>query len=150
MAALTVATVGAVLDVYDFRNIEILSKSEDWSSRRHSRAESLVSRNALRFPQAIEQACLSQSLAKVRDRLTFESGSFFDGVPPDGDAYIMKTVLHDWDDESVIRILSSCRQAMKAGSKLLLVEAVLGPEGATEPVHVSLDIEMLATTGGRE
>jgi hypothetical protein len=82
-------------------------------------------------------------------RCTTEGGSFFDFVPKDADAYLMKMILHDWNDEQSLTILKNCSNAMKPGSKLLVLEAVI-PEGNVPHPGKFLDINMLAMTGGKE
>jgi SAM-dependent methyltransferase len=91
--------------------------------------------------------------AGVEDRCEVAEGEFFDTVPPGADAYIMKSVIHDWDDERCITILSNCRQAMKADGKVLIVEPVVPervkPSFALLGVVMS-DLNMLMNTGGKE
>ena len=89
----------------------------------------------------------------VADRCRVATGSFFDAVPGGGDAYLLKLVLHDWDDDRASAILATCRRAMGADSTLLIFERVL-PEraehGQAEGAFL-LDLEMLVMTpGGRE
>jgi hypothetical protein len=78
-----------------------------------------------------------------------EAGDFFASVPAGADAYMMKMILHDWNDKQCATILSNCNKAMKAGSKLLVIEAVI-PDGNTPHPGKFLDINMLAMTGGKE
>ena len=87
--------------------------------------------------------------AGVADRCTAEGGSFLEQVPGGGDAYVMKNIIHDWDDESSLTILRNIRTAIAPGGKLLLFEMVL-PERATSFLGFQLDLEMLVTVGGRE
>lgn len=79
--------------------------------------------------------------------------SFFESVPGGGDAYLLKRIIHDWDDGRASAILAACRRAMRPSDRLLVVDEVL-PERAGSPDAVSaflLDLEMLVgTTGGRE
>jgi len=82
-------------------------------------------------------------------RCVTEAGSFFDFIPPRADLYLMKMIMHDWNDEECLRILNNCSKAMKAGSKLLVIEAVI-PEGNDPHPGKFMDINMLAMTGGRE
>lgn len=77
------------------------------------------------------------------------AGSFFDFIPANADAYLMKMVLHDWNDQECLQILSNCNKAMKPGSKLLVLDAVI-PEGNEPHPGKFMDINMLAMTGGRE
>jgi len=77
------------------------------------------------------------------------AGDFFETVPESGDAYILKFVLHDWDDEAAIRILSCCARSMAQDGRLLVVEVVL-PDDATPSIARTHDVNMLVLTGGRE
>jgi hypothetical protein len=92
--------------------------------------------------------------AGVADRCTVVAGSFFESVPEGGDAYILKYVVHDWDDERAVAVLQRCREAMAPGAVLLVVEQVvperLEPGPAARRV-TRMDLQILVlTTGGRE
>jgi hypothetical protein len=101
------------------------------------------------LPYVAEQARTSPVLAEVRDRCEFIGGSFLDGVPPGKDAYIMKHIIHDWDDKHSIRILSHCRKAMTSSGTLLIADQVV--PGRNEPSPSKLmDLEMLVLPGGKE
>ncbi|MEU8438382.1 methyltransferase [Streptomyces sp. NPDC029216] len=78
-----------------------------------------------------------------------EGGDFFEAVPPGGDFYLLKHILHDWNDEDALRILGSVRRAAAAGARLLVVDAVLPGGGVPHPA-VELDIVMLMVVEGRE
>src|SRR5438105_8914276 len=84
-------------------------------------------------PSVIEQAKSDAILAPFGDRCELVAGDFFDAVPAGADAYIMKHIIHDWDDERATKILSNCRRALKPGGKLLVVERVIGPPNAHDP-----------------
>jgi SAM-dependent methyltransferase len=77
------------------------------------------------------------------------TGDFFAALPTGGDVYIMKRVIHDWDDERAALILSNCRQAMAAGGKVVVAETIL-PEGNDRHPIKTLDAQMLVMTGGME
>jgi hypothetical protein len=84
----------------------------------------------------------------IAQRCAFAGGNFFESVPKGCDAYIMKSVVHDWNDERVSRILANCRSAMNENGRVLVVECVIGP--GNEPSYGKLgDIQMLVV-GGRE
>lgn len=83
------------------------------------------------------------------DRLTVISGDFFTDPLPACDAYLLMNVVHDWDDERAIQILSSVARAGHAGASVLVIETVL-PAGAGPHYATTLDVLMLAITGGRE
>ena len=77
----------------------------------------------------------------VNERCERVAGDFFESAPP-ADAYIMKHIIHDWEDEKSITILRNCRQAMTGNGKVLVVEMVV-PEGNTPSTSKFLDLEML-------
>jgi len=85
----------------------------------------------------------------IADRVTIETGDFFQTVPSGGDAYILSHILHDWNDEQCLTILGHCRKAMKPDGRLLIVEMVLPPGDTPHPGKM-LDMVMLALIGGRE
>jgi hypothetical protein len=85
----------------------------------------------------------------VADRCTIEEGSFFDGLPAGADAIIMKSIIHDWDDDKARRILRNCREAVGPDGKVLVCEVLL-PGGNEASIAKLLDLEMLAISGGRE
>ena len=86
---------------------------------------------------------------ELAGRAAILGGDFFEHVPPGGDVYLLKSVIHDWDDACAIRILENCRIAMQDDARLLLLERVVGDP--TEPSEAKLfDINMLAMLGGRE
>jgi hypothetical protein len=89
----------------------------------------------------------------VADRCELVEGDFFSSVPAGGDVYVLKSVLHDWDDERCVAILRNCRAAMDDAARLVIVELIL-PERATPSAPILsaalLDLIMLAYAGGRE
>jgi hypothetical protein len=87
----------------------------------------------------------------LSDRCSTSFGDFFKSVPQGGDLYLMKNIIHDWDDPEAITILRNCRQALdgKKHGRVLLLELVV-PEGNAPHMSKILDIEMLVFPGGRE
>ena len=100
-------------------------------------------------PSVIEQAKSESILAPFGDRCELVGGDFFETVPAGADAYIMKHIIHDWDDERATKILTNCRRAMKPGGKLLVVDRVIGPPNAPDPQKF-FDVAMMLMLGGRE
>ena len=100
-------------------------------------------------PQVIEGARPKIEAAGLADRLDTVAGDFFKSVPEGGDAYIMKWIIHDWDDEKSNTILRNCRKQMQPNGRLILVDCVV-PE--TDEPHFSkfIDLNMLVMTGGKE
>jgi hypothetical protein len=107
----------------------------------------------LERPGMLELAKHHLSEQGVADRCEFVEGDFFSSVPAGGDVYVLKSVLHDWDDEQCVAILRSCRAAMADAARLVIVELIL-PERMTPggPMLSAalLDLIMLAYAGGRE
>jgi hypothetical protein len=85
----------------------------------------------------------------LASRTTCVGGDFFRGLPPGGDLYVLKSVLHNWDDTDAARILQACRPAMSAGARLLVIERVIPPAGEASEAKL-FDINMLVVIGGRE
>jgi len=85
----------------------------------------------------------------VADRCERISGDFIESVPARGDIYILKHIIHDWNDEQCITILANCRKGMASGGKVLVIEMVL-PEGNEPSIGKLLDLEMLLFLPGCE
>lgn len=85
----------------------------------------------------------------VSSRCQLCAGDFFTSVPKGGNAYLLKSVLHDWDDTKAEQILKNCYQAMDSSSRLLIVEVVLLPKDQSVYANC-MDVLMLAITGGKE
>jgi hypothetical protein len=77
-------------------------------------------------------------------------GNFFEDVPRGGDAYLLKWIIHDWDDASAIRILKNCHAAMDANAVLLVIEAILPEHLTAFSPEVEWDMHMLTELHGRE
>ena len=82
------------------------------------------------------------------DRLTTQGGDFFESVPA-ADAYLLKHILHDWDDARATAILKTVGRAAKPGATVYLVEMLLGDSPMATPVNL-MDLNMLVMLGGRE
>lgn len=85
----------------------------------------------------------------IASRCEIVSGSFFDSLPPGADAYLLKFIIHDWDDEKALRILRNCRAAMDPKGSVLLIEHVIAPGNAPDWGKL-LDLNMLVIPGGQE
>lgn len=101
------------------------------------------------LPSVVEGAQETLDAAGVGARCTTVGGSFFDSVPEGGDTYLLKAIIHDWNDEKALTILRNVRKAMAPGGRVLLFELVL-PAGAPPHPGLLLDLEMLVHVGGRE
>jgi hypothetical protein len=87
--------------------------------------------------------------ADIGARCDVTGGDFFESVPAGADAYLMKYVIHDWDDERCVRLLSNCRAAMPANGRVLVVEHVVSPGNRFDWGKL-LDINMMVMLGSRE
>jgi hypothetical protein len=104
-------------------------------------------------PHAIEGARKLMRQSGVAHRCEFAAGDFFQAVPPGADLYILKNIIHDWDDERASLILRSCRAAMANSSRLLLIERILPARLEACPSHRAIahaDLTMMLGPGGQE
>ena len=115
--------------------------------RRHKKLHGLLYDQ----PQVVASAASSGfvSAPGVRERCEIAGGSFFDGVPAGADAYLMKYIIHDWDDAKCARILGHCRDAMAPGGRVLVADRVIRPGNGADWSKL-LDINMLVGPGGLE
>ena len=100
-------------------------------------------------PHVIMEAESLLSERGMGDRITVQSGNFFESVPAGFDCYILSHIIHDWDDGKSIQILKNCRKGIKDDGRLLILEWVL-PEGDTPHVARVVDINMMMLTAGEE
>jgi O-methyltransferase domain len=153
MFAGTLAVAAAALDAYDFSRFETIV---DVGGGSGAFATTLVRANpnlrgiVLDLPYCEQGALEHFASAGVGDRCEFVAGDFFKAIPPGADAYVLKFILHDWEDEKCAQILKSCRAAATRDTRLLLVEAVLPEDGGPLTDAVFGDITMIVHTGGRE
>lgn len=104
-------------------------------------------------PHVAEGANKYLESAGVAGRCRIVGGDFFADVPAGADCYLLKSVIHDWDDERSVAILRNCHKAMPADGRLLLVEMVLPTRarpGMRERIVLGSDVNMLVNVGGRE
>lgn len=102
----------------------------------------------LDLPHAVEGARKEAGKRGLSERFSAVAGDFFAAVPA-ADMYLLKTVLHDWDDDRAIAILRNCRSAAHDGARALVVETIIGEIGKPDFATLS-DIGMLCVTGGIE
>ena len=100
-------------------------------------------------PHVVAQAPAVLEEAGVADRAEVVAGSFFEAVPSGADAYVLKAILHDWDDEEALAILRRCRAAIPPHGVLLVVERDLGAPNEDPDAKLS-DLNMMIGPGGRE
>jgi hypothetical protein len=100
-------------------------------------------------PQVVAGAKVTLEECGVIDRCNIVGGSFFEAVPEGGDAYLMRYIIHDWEDDEAIAILKACHRAMREPAKVLLIERNVAPPNELPATKFS-DLNMLVAPGGRE
>ena len=83
------------------------------------------------LPHAREGALALFAERGLSARASYVSGNFFEAPPPPGDVYVLKSVIHDWDDACSLRILARCREAMSETARLVLIEPAAGGRAET-------------------
>jgi predicted O-methyltransferase YrrM len=97
------------------------------------------------LPDVVAGASQVLERAGVADRCQIIAADFLDTLPDSGDLYLLSYILHDWDDDTAVRILRNCHRAMRDHGRLLIVEAVI-PDGTEPSMAKLLDLEMLVIT----
>ena len=101
------------------------------------------------LPHVVDRAEPALREAGVVDRCATARGNFFESVPAGGDAYLLRHIIHDWNDEQSLTILRNIHRAMSDDGRLLLVESVIPP--GNEPFAAKfLDLTMMLIPGGKE
>lgn len=105
------------------------------------------------LPAGLAQTQRYLAARGVAERCTIAEADFFKALPPGGDIYLLKDIIHDWADEDAARILATCRRATAPGARVLLIERVL-PTRVTEAPEdltaVMTDLQMMVQLGSRE
>lgn len=141
-----------ILEAYDFSGINVVA---DIGGGNGSQITGILKRHtAMRgilfdLPHVIERARERIETAGLADRCELVGGSFFESVPEGADAYMMRHIIHDWDDEKSLTILRNCHRAMSSDSRLLVVESVI-PRGNEPFGGKLLDLVMMLIPGGKE
>jgi ubiquinone/menaquinone biosynthesis C-methylase UbiE len=142
----------AVADAYDFSGIGTLMDvggGRGYLLATILKANPLLRGILLDTAEVTEGARARIAAEGLADRCAVAAGDFFAPLPEGSDACILKSVIHDWDDEDATKILQNCRRAVGPGGRVLLAEMVI-PPGNDPHVGKLLDLEMLVMAGGRE
>lgn len=156
LVELTRLTSESVVRVYDFSVVKrIMDVGGGYGELLITilRAAPAASGVLFDLPHAIEGGKRYFEEAGLASRCEFLEGNFFESVPGGADAYILKSVIHDWDDEKSKLILENCHQAMSERGRLLLVERVLPDRleiSADHQAVVRSDLSMLVTHAAQE
>ena len=101
------------------------------------------------LPEVIDGAREALSESGQADRVELVGGDFLKQVPAGGDLYLLKSILHDWDDERALQILHAIRRASAPGATVAVIEGLLPSQPARSPVHLA-NLMMLVAHGGCE
>jgi hypothetical protein len=141
----------AMLEAYDFSSVRVLA---DIGGGNGSLLTAVLKRYPAMqgilydLPSVTERAKVGLDVA-LAGRCQILAGSFFESIPAGADSYLMRHIIHDWDDEKALRILQNIHRAMAPAGKLLLVEGVI-PPGNDPSFTKLLDLTMLVIPGGKE
>jgi hypothetical protein len=141
-----------MLDAYDFSGIGVLAdvgcgNGEVMASvlRRYPAMRGVL----FDRPAVIERTRANLAAAGLAGRCELIAGDFFESVPPGADAYLLRHVIHDWDDDRSVAILRNCRAATGERGKLLVVEGIV-PPGNGPSLSKFFDLAMMVLPGGME
>ncbi len=152
MTNLSRQTVPAIVEAYDFsgfRKLVDIAGGHGILLAGVLRANPNVRGVLFDLPHVIEGAHQLLKDEGVAERVEISVGDFFESVPAGGDAYMMKFIIHDWDDERSITIHRNIHRAIAADGKILLIETVV-PAGNEPHLGKLVDLEMLVSPGGIE
>jgi hypothetical protein len=142
----------AMLDVYDLTGVRTLA---DIGGGNGSTLVTVLQRypemRGILFdrPGVVERARAGIEREGLLDRCRIVGGSFLEAVPSEADAYLLRHILHNWDDEHVVVILKRIHEAMEDDAKLLIVDRIIPP--GNEPLFGKImDLNMLVMLGGVE
>jgi len=142
----------AMLDAYDFSGVRVLA---DIGGGNASLLTAVLQRYPTMqgilydLPGPAERAKAAIEAAGLTARCQVLGGNFFESVPPRADTYLLRHIIHDWDDEKSLTILRNIHRVMGPSGKLLLVEGVV-PPGNGPSFTKLLDLAMLVVPGGKE
>ena len=156
MAEITRQVAGAAVAVYDFARFStIVDVGGGNGALIAAIASAAPTLRGIVFdsPSGSAEASRELEASGLAERCEVRTGDFFRSVPGGADAYILKNVIHDWDDERSLTILRNCRQAISADGRLLLIERVTPAQIGASAGHrrwAMVDLHMLVMLGGRE
>lgn len=152
MTDMSVSTAPSVVEAYDFSGIETLADvagGHGFLLSQVLKANPKMKGVLFDVPAVIAGAGALLEKEGVAARVETVSGSFFESIPANADAYMMKHIIHDWNDEDSIRILRNINAVMKPDGRVLIVETIV-PEGNEPHFSKIMDLEMLVSPGGME
>lgn len=153
MTSFSTAIANAVAAAYDFSEAETIA---DIAGGHGALLSTILNANpnarGILFdqPQVIAGADEVLKASGTAERVETVSGDFFGAIPVEADVYLMKFIIHDWNDEQSLTILENLAKSAKPGAKVLLVESVVEEDDSAQSMSKVMDLNMLAMTGGKE
>ncbi|HEV8002845.1 MAG TPA: methyltransferase [Planctomycetaceae bacterium] len=142
----------AMLDAYDFSSFASVADIGGGNGTTLSgilKRHPAIHGTLFDLPGVIQRAGAGVEASGLSNRIHLVAGDFFDSVPGGADAYVLRHIIHDWEPDKAIRILSNVRQALGEKGRVLVVESVIPP--GNEPFFGKLlDLTMLVIPGGQE
>ena len=152
MTGFSTAIIPAILEAYDFSGIHTLVDIAGGHGRvltavleKHPQMKGIL----FDLDHVVAGATPRLAAQGFADRVATVSGDFFKAVPAGGDAYLMKHIIHDWDDERAAAILKNIHSVLPKNGRVILLESVIGAGNEPELGKI-MDLEMLVMPGGRE
>jgi O-methyltransferase domain/Dimerisation domain len=152
MNSMTELVSPAIATLYPFEDIKTLCDVGGGTGtvlaaalRKHPHLKGILHES----PTLLNKAIIHLNEWKVADRVKLVPGNFFDEVPAGADAYLLKTILHNWNDENVLLILRNCRKAMTIGNKILIVDFIHSTDYVTT-LEPFMNLMGMCVSSGRE
>jgi O-methyltransferase. len=152
MSGLSAQEVNALLSAYDFSTFHSIvdvagGHGQLLTTLLH--CYPLLHGVLFELPEVVREAQRHIEEAGLTSRCDMVAGNMFNSIPAGYDGYILKSIIHNWDDNRVIQLLQTCRIAMPDHAKLLLITRVLAPRNLPDNGKF-MDLNMLVTLGGCE
>ena len=151
MSNLSAAAAIEVAKIVDTQNVNFvldIGGANGEVVRAMMRANPVLRAGVFDLPHVVPDAESAARKESLLERFTTVGGNFFESVPP-ADLYVLKYILHDWDDDDCIRILKNCRASLQEGGRLVAIDYLVDELG-TPGLPTLMDMNMLVMTGGKE
>lgn len=152
MTSITMQEIKAILEAYDFSGIQ---KIADIGGGHGKLLASILkkcpSMQGILFdlPVVLDSARINIAHENLSERCELVAGDFFESFSLRSNVYILKSVIHDWNDEQAICILKNCRSSLNKNGRLLIIERIIPTGNDSHPAKI-MDIAMLVNLGGQE
>jgi hypothetical protein len=152
MTSLSSVEISEILAAYDFSRFR---RMVDVAGGHGALLHGILSANprlcgVLADQPAVVAGATALQTGAMADRCEVVGIDFFQAVPQDADAYVAKSVIHDWNDHDAVRILKNCRRAIRSDGTLLLIERILRPSNQPDPAKFVDMVMLVLSPSGRE